>query len=117
MNTRELGNIGESIAAELLKKEKMKILERNFRFYKQAEIDIIAKDKDTYVFIEVKMRKSPRYGYGREAVTKAKQYNIRRCAEYYLLKNKLTDVPCRFDVIDIMLNDGEISGELIKNAF
>lgn len=69
---------------------------------KIGEIDIIAKIKDTYVFVEVKSRETGEYGFGREAVTIHKQNTIRKVAEYFLIQNKLNDVSCRFDVIEIM---------------
>jgi len=76
-----------------------KILERNFR-NRGGEIDIIAKDKDYFCFIEVKYRTTNEFGSPLEAVDFRKQNQIRKVALYYLMKNKLSEwTPCRFDVI------------------
>ncbi len=88
MNTHLLGVKGEQKATEYLKKQKYKILQRNF-FCNYGEIDIIAKDGDFIVFVEVKSRQSDCFGEPREAVTSTKQKTIIRCAEHWLVKNKL----------------------------
>ncbi len=108
------GSISEDIAADFLKEQGYKILERNFRFHKN-EIDIIAKDHEFLTFIEVKARKSTQHGYGFEAVNTAKQSLIKKVAQSYLIMKKLSlyDTPCRFDVISI---DGR-DITLFKNAF
>lgn len=106
------GDKGEIIAQNHLKKNKFRILETNFRS-KMGEIDIIAQKKEQIVFIEVKTRKSAEFGRPSEAVNSHKQWKIRKVAEEYLLKNKLTDYPCRFDVIEVL--DDEINH--IENAF
>lgn len=112
MNTRRVGQIGEDIAAQYLKKHGYKILERNFST-RHGEIDIIAKHGTYFVFVEVKRRFSTEYGLPREAVTPSKQQTIARCATYWLAKNKLCGAPVRFDVVEI-LND-EIT--LLQDAF
>ncbi len=117
MNNKETGNYGESIAAGYLKKNGYKIIETNFRVHNIAEIDIIATEKKTLVFVEVKLRRSLKYGYGREAVTKQKQHKIRLAAEYYVMTHKLSDVLCRFDVVEITVLGDDVGIELIKNAF
>ncbi len=117
MNNREKGAIGETIAIKYLKKQGYKIITTNYRASKVAEIDIIAKDKDILVFIEVKMRYSTFAGYGREAVTKQKQQHIRFAANHYLVTKVKKEVPLRFDVIEITLLGDESTIELIQNAF
>ncbi len=117
MNNKETGNYGESIAADYLKKNGYKIITTNFRVHNTAEIDIIASDKDILAFIEVKFRNSVKYGYGREAVTKAKQKKIRFAAEYYLMMQKIKDKFCRFDVVEITALGESLDIELIKDAF
>ncbi len=112
MNTREIGLSGEEMAARYLSRHRYKILERNFST-QHGEVDIIAKNGKYYVFVEVKRRKSEKYGAPREAVTLQKQQTIAYCAKFWLSKNKLIGAPVRFDVVDI-LND-EIT--LIKDAF
>ena len=88
MNKKELGDAGEKIARLYLERNKYKIVETNFRG-KQGEIDIIAKDKNELVFIEVKTRKSIKYGKPAEAVNYIKQNHIYKTAEYYIFKNKI----------------------------
>ena len=79
-----LGVQGEIIAAEFLKKKKYIILEKNYTT-KIGEVDIIAKDNDVIVFVEVKERGTKRFGLPREAVTLYKQNKIRLVASQYLL--------------------------------
>ena len=83
---KELGNIGEQIAVEYLEENNYKILKRNF-YCKQGEIDIIAKDNQEIVFIEVKTRSSLDFGQPSEAVNKLKQKHMYRSAKYFLYKS------------------------------
>jgi putative endonuclease len=101
---RALGRSGEDVAAAYLRKKKFRIVCRGFRFHK-GEIDIIARDGDTLVFIEVKTRRNRRFGRPEEAVTPPKQNQIRRLAEAYLALNDLADVPCRFDVLSLLWDE------------
>lgn len=96
----ELGKTGENIVKEYLIKEGYKIVALNFR-YKKYEIDIIAKDKEEIVFIEVKTRSSKDYGMPAEAVTKLKQKHILKTAKYYLHIYKMENIYTRFDVIEV----------------
>ena len=109
---RALGVLGEVRAEQFLVSRGMRILERNARLA-GAEIDLIARDADTVVFIEVKARSEARGVPGRIAVTPAKQRRISRGALTYLARNGLMGAKARFDVI-------EIQGERvthIPNAF
>lgn len=112
MNNRKLGIEGENIAVEYLKKQKYLILERNFNT-KAGEIDIIAKDKDTIVFVEVKARENTNFGQPIESITPHKVHSIIRTAQWYLSAKRKYDSPCRFDVIEILR--GEVTHT--KNAF
>jgi len=112
MNTHLFGVSGEEMAAKYLKKNKYKILERNFRAAR-GEIDIIAKDGEYVVFIEVKRRMSDKFGLPREAVTDMKQKTIINCASYWLAKNNMTGCSVRFDVVEVY---GE-NVHIIKDAF
>ena len=99
VNKRQMGTSYEIKAEEYLMQKGYKILERNFR-NRQGEIDIIAKDKEYFCFIEVKYRTTNDFGNPLEAVDFRKQNQIRKVALYYLMKNKLSEwTPCRFDVI------------------
>lgn len=106
------GDIGEFRAVDYLKSKKFKVIEQNYKNH-LGEIDIIAKQNEVFVFVEVKARKTLAFGRPSEAVTTQKQNKIRSVASFYLIKNKLQDSQCRFDVIEI-LND-EINH--IENAF
>ena len=114
MNTREIGTRYEKEAAEFLEKKGYKILEMNFRG-RNAEADIIAKDGNTYVFVEVKYRLSAGSGHPLEAVTYAKQRKVSAAALYYMSIHKLAPdaVSIRFDVIGI--EGSEITH--LENAF
>ncbi len=101
-----LGRVGENKACEFLKKAGYKILEKNYKTF-IGEIDIIAKDKDTIVFVEVKTRMDDGFGSPSEAVNRKKQEKYYKVASEYLQKNRENDSPCRFDVIEIQ--DGQIN--------
>lgn len=116
MNNRELGQYGENIACKYLESKNYKILERNFSC-KQGEIDIIAKDKNEIVFVEVKTRRSMKYGRPSEAVNKLKQKHILEVSKYYLYKNYLMSTALRFDVIEVYLEKQKVFINHIKKAF
>lgn len=95
------GSTGERLAEEFLAAKGYIILERNYRF-KRSEIDLIAKDSGLLVFIEVKTRKSDRFGFPEEAVSSKKLDKIKDAAEEYIYTNNWSgDV--RFDVVSIYL--------------
>ena len=103
MNQKQIeGKNGEQIATKYLEIEGYKIICKNFRCL-QGEIDIIAKDNETVVFVEVKTRTSFKYGEAKEAVNGTKQKHIYKAIEYYLYKNKLEDAFIRIDVIEVYI--------------
>lgn len=106
------GKENEIIAKNFLKNKGYKIIECNYK-NDIGEIDIIAKQKDVLVFVEVKYRSSNIFGLPREAVGKFKQQKIKQVATIYLQTNKLFDSKIRFDVIEIL--EEEITH--IENAF
>jgi putative endonuclease len=117
LNPRQIfGEQGESIAVRYLKKKGYKILEKNYRT-KLGEIDIIAKDKDTLVFVEVKSRRSWQFGNPKAAVTPAKQRKISKVALYYLKTNDRSNAKARFDVVTITATRDKSQIEIVKNAF
>lgn len=100
-NDRKIGGFFEEKACEYLKEKGLQIVERNFRV-RQGEIDIVARDKGTLVFVEVKYRRDRTAGLPQEAVTYKKQRQISRVALFYLSFHKLPpSTPCRFDVVAI----------------
>ena len=101
MNKRSFGTQGEALARDYLSRKGIRILEMNYR-RPTGEIDIVARQKKTILFVEVKRRSSLRYGRPSEAVNRAKQAHILRTAQLYLQENKLTDVPVRFDIVEIL---------------
>jgi putative endonuclease len=117
LNQRQIfGEKGESIAVRYLKKKGYKILEKNYRT-KLGEIDIIAKDKGTIVFVEVKSRRSWQFGSPKGAVTPAKQRKISKVALYYLKTNDRSNARARFDVVTITATRDKSKIEIVKNAF
>jgi putative endonuclease len=113
---QQFGKDSESLAARHLKKNGYKILEQNYR-NKLGEIDIIAKEKGTLVFVEVKARKTHVFGNPKWAVTPKKQRKISMVALYYLKAANKTHVKARFDVVSFSLAKDNPQIEIIKNAF
>jgi putative endonuclease len=112
-NTKIVGNAGEDLAARYLEKNGYQILERNVHFSRYCEIDIIAKIKDTIVFVEVKTRKTNQFGQPFEAITKTKYDNIKKGVYLYLQEHKIKKY--RIDVIGITLKP-ELKIEHLKNV-
>jgi len=110
------GKKGETIAAAFLKKNGYRILETNYRCA-FGEIDIVARDKDELVFVEVKTRSSIELGYPEQAVGIHKQKKMSQVALWYLEEKKLTNTGSRFDVVAITKSDSQEEIKLIKNAF
>ena len=110
------GKKGEKIAAAYLKKNGYRIIEINFRC-PIGEIDIVAKEKDDLVFVEVKTRKSMELGYPEQAVGIRKQKKMSQLALWYLQKRKIADTNARFDVVAVTLIPENNEVKLIKNAF
>lgn len=117
MNNKSLGERGEEIATAYLKGRKFTIVERNFRC-KGGEVDIIARDGKTLVFVEVKTRRNLSFGPPQSALTPFKQRQISKAALTWLAQKKLFGVSARFDVIAILLPDHEVPViDHIRNAF
>lgn len=112
VNKRELGSVYEKLAGKYLEQQGYRILGYNF-LCKQGEIDLIAKDDKTIVFVEVKYRKSNSMVSAVEAVNYPKQKKICKAANYYVYSKGYCNQPCRFDVIGF---DGDEITH-IKEAF
>ncbi|MEG2014577.1 MAG: YraN family protein [Clostridia bacterium] len=106
LNKRLMGAEGEHKSTIYLKKQHYKILKTNY-FSKIGEIDIIAKDKDILVFVEVKSRADDSFGMPAEAVTKRKQHMIIGSAKLYCIEKGIVNTQIRFDVIEIL--EGKIN--------
>lgn len=113
-----LGEMGESLACGELERRGYAILERRYR-RRGGEIDIIARDGDgrTTVFVEVKTRNGSAFGTGADAVTWVKRRRLVATALDYLVRNRLTNGPCRFDVVAIAIGKDGAVVEVIQNAF
>ncbi len=105
MKNEKLGTQGEDLAVKYLKKKGYIIIERNFRC-RFGEIDIIAQDKTSLVFVEVKTRRSRRYGLPCEAVNDGKIRHLKRMATYYIIVSSLYNRDMRIDVIEILMCQG-----------
>lgn len=112
---KALGKKGEDLAVALCRGKGLTIIERNF-CTPFGEIDIIAKDGNVFVFIEVKARAGDAYGAPFEAVTRRKREKITKVAMSYL-KRFRKEVPARFDVISISMKSGTPDLEYIQDAF
>jgi putative endonuclease len=113
---QDLGKLGEDFACAELSRRGYSILARRYRT-KYGEIDIVARDGSTIVIVEVKTRDGRAFGEGAEAVTFAKQRRMLRMGTDYLLRRKLADQPCRFDVVDVNIEGGVPRIEVYRNAF
>lgn len=111
-----LGKSGEEAATRFLIHRGYKILARNYKT-SLGEIDIVARDKDSLVFIEVKARRSDRFGMPCEAVSKFKQRQISKAALLYLKEKNLLNQNARFDIVSILYSRDEPKLDLIKDAF
>ena len=110
---KTIGRCGEDAAVRYLEKMGYTILERNYRL-RIGEVDIIARDEEYLVFIEVKTRRSTTFGSPFEAVDTRKQQRIFKVASAYVGEK---DIPVRFDVVAVYLNGQDIRVEILKNAF
>ena len=111
-----VGKKGESLAAEFLRKNGYRIVENNFRNI-YGEIDIIAIEGKTLVFIEVKTKTNSKFGPPKMAVDLRKQRQISKAALAYLTQKRMNNNPARFDVVGISMLENKTEIELIKNAF
>lgn len=113
---RALGQQGEALAVKYLQKEGYRIIERNYRT-RYGELDIICLKKDILVFVEVKTRRSEKYGAAEEALTTVKIEHIRKVALHYLSTHQNKSKEIRFDVITILMINDEPRLNHIEAAF
>lgn len=113
MNNRQFGDMGEEIAAKYLQDNGYEILDRNVHYSRFCELDIVAKQKNTLVFVEVKTRKTDAFGTPFEAITKTKHENIKKGVLNYLSEHNYKSY--RIDVIGITLKP-ELKIEHLQNV-
>ena len=114
-HTRSLGQQGEQLVATWLIDRGFKVLTRNYRI-PLGEIDLIALRDEVLAFVEVKTRRTS-YFHLSQVITKTKQRRIIKAAKHYLLKNKVIDKVCRFDVAFVIADHGEYEVEYVPDAF
>jgi len=112
----ELGKFGEVLAYQKIKRLGYRKIVRNYRC-PLGEVDLIAEDGDTLVFIEIKTRRGRSPAYAKEAVNARKKRQISKVALYYMKANDCIGVRARFDVIAISLDREKVVTEIIRNAF
>lgn len=111
-----LGKTGEDLACRELKRRGYAIIARRYR-RRSGELDIVAREGNTMVFVEVKARDGRMFGEPWEAVTKLKRRRMIRMAMEYLTRHHLLECPCRFDVVSIHYETTGPSVEIYQNAF
>lgn len=112
----ELGRYGEDLAYKRIKRLGYRKIIRNYRC-PLGEVDLIANDGDTLVFIEIKTRRGKPTGYAKEAVDARKQRQLSKVALAYMKSNNCSDAKARFDVIAISIKEDKPEIEVVKNAF
>jgi len=103
MNGKRIGDHAEHIACQFLQTHGLELVSRNYRC-RRGEIDLIMRDGDSVVFVEVRYRKHSNYGRAAETVSPSKQARIIYCARHFLSRQRTWNQPARFDVVCI---DGE----------
>jgi putative endonuclease len=111
-----LGKTGEDLACQELERRGYAIVARRYR-RRSGELDIIARDGKTMVFVEVKTRQGRAFGEASEAVTAHKRRKMTQLALGYLMRHRLTDRPCRFDVVSIHFDTGTPVIDVFQGAF
>ena len=111
-----LGKFGEDLARKRLKDLGYRVLEMNYRC-SLGEIDLIARDGDTLVFVEIKTRRNQPSSSAKEAVNKRKQVQLSKAALAYMKHKNLWGSKARFDVVAIGVSDGKKEVEIIQDAF
>ncbi len=116
MKPKPLGRKGEGLAASYFREKGWEILERNYRT-RLGEIDLVCRDRNSIVFVEVKTRASAVFARPDESVTQSKQAKLRRLVEDYLVKHNLESSDVRFDVLGVTLGGRRPEFEHIIGAF
>jgi putative endonuclease len=113
----DIGRLGEDAAAEHLAAKGLAVLERNLALGR-LELDLVCRDGDTLVFVEVKTRAEGSLATPAEGLTAQKRARLVRAAQSYLSLHGLWDRPCRFDLVSVRIRAGRVEGlEHVENAF
>lgn len=110
------GKKGEETAVKFLEGKGYEIVARNYRV-KRQEIDIVAKEKDTYIFVEVKSRSSSDFGFPEDFVSPQQEGRIRNAAIHFLTEQNIEAKDIRFDVVSILVHEHDIEIEHFEDAF
>lgn len=112
-----IGRSAEIVAAAELGKRGYRIVASNYRC-RAGEIDLIAQERDSLVFIEVRCKRTNEYGTPAESITASKMRKIITTAEHYLNENGIADAACRFDVVEVVMAEGKlVVSDVIRDAF
>lgn len=112
---KQTGQYGEDLAAALLSEKGYQVIERNWR-RPTGELDLVAQDNDTLVFVEVRTRSGARFGRAEESITPAKQVKLVELAQLYMQEKELTTHRWRIDVVAVHLGRGTPEVNHIENA-
>jgi putative endonuclease len=113
----EIGNYGERVAAVFVRRKGYRVLTRNFAS-EHGEIDLICRDGDTLVFVEVRSRSGDAFGRPAESIDTRKEEAVRATAQDYLKLLKRDDIPHRFDAVEVRLQVGYVPAcTLLQNFF
>jgi len=113
---RRTGDLGEDAAARYLESRGLRVLDRNWRF-RQWELDLVCRDRDTIVFVEVKTRRAGSMASPADGLTPGKRARLVKAASHYLTAKRLWDAPCRFDLAAVTDAGTSMDVEHIENAF
>jgi len=116
MNRKTTGDHAESLACRYLIRHGLKLLKRNFHC-RRGEIDLVMRDGDSLVFVEVRYRRQARFGHAAETVSRTKQVRIIHCARYYMTVHQNWNTAARFDVVAIEGKPDNVTVEWFANAF
>jgi putative endonuclease len=116
INSKEIGRSGENHAVNFLRQKGFSVLKQNYRT-SDGEIDIIAQDGDTIVFVEVKSRRSVTYTRPEAAVDLMKQKKLKKIARQFISHYQLFGRDCRFDIVALHYEGNAVQTKYIQNAF
>ena len=117
MHRQHLGKRGEDLACRELRRRGYEIFDRRYRT-RIGELDIVARDGDTLVFVEVKTRATESFGSAFDAITRSKRRVIVRMACDYMTRRRSWNGPCRFDVVAVTIpDDGRPTISIVAGAF